>query len=92
MGLIRVDAHWWGHFGSRQRSKHGAWLSQEGRRGRDVLEERSGGTGSQKCVYQRRPDQIFPMTKFGFSHDGHFGFCRARHKNRGSIDGPLGCA
>ena len=45
--------------------------------GKDVLEERRGGGGggseTQKCVYQKWPDQIFPMINFVLSRDGHFG-------------------
>ena len=32
-----------------------------------------GGQGTQKIVYQKWPDQIFPVANFVFSHDGHFG-------------------
>ena len=32
-----------------------------------------GGSGSQKFVYQKWPDQIFPLVNFVFSDDGHFG-------------------
>ena len=32
-----------------------------------------GGSGTQKFVYQKWPDQIFPFVNFVFSHDGHFG-------------------
>ena len=32
-----------------------------------------GGQGTQKIVYQKWPDQIFPVVNFVFSHDGHFG-------------------
>ena len=31
------------------------------------------GFGTQKSVYQKWPDQMFPICKFHFSHDGHFG-------------------
>ena len=43
--------------------------------GREVLEggERGGGSGTQNFVYQKWPDQIFPMVSFVVSHDGHFG-------------------
>ena len=40
---------------------------------REVLEGGEGGSGSQKFVYQKWPDQIFPTVNFGFSHDGPFG-------------------
>ena len=36
-------------------------------------EERGGGPGTQKFVYQKWPDKIFPILNFVFSHDGHFG-------------------
>ena len=32
-----------------------------------------GGSGTQECVYQNWPDQIFPMVNFVFSRDGPFG-------------------
>ena len=32
-----------------------------------------GGFGTQKCVYQKWPNRIFPIVNFVFSHDGHFG-------------------
>ena len=32
-----------------------------------------GGSGTQKFVFHKWPDQIFPMVHFGVSHDGHFG-------------------
>ena len=32
-----------------------------------------GGFGTQKFVYQKWPDQIFPIVNFIFSHDGPFG-------------------
>ena len=45
----------------------------KGRPGRDVLEERKGGgSGTQKFVFQKWPDKIFPMVNFVFSRDGHF--------------------
>ena len=46
-----------------------------GRRGwgREVLGG-WGGSGTQKFVYRKWPDQIFPMVNFVFSHDGPFGW------------------
>ena len=32
-----------------------------------------GGDGTQKFVYQKWPNQIFPIVNFVLSHDGHFG-------------------
>ena len=32
-----------------------------------------GRSGTQKFVYQKWPDQIFPVVNFVFSHDGVFG-------------------
>ena len=54
------------------------WENTRGRRvggGRELLEgeEGGGGSGTQKFVYQKWPDQIFPMVNFVVSHDGHFG-------------------
>ena len=41
---------------------------------REVLEGGvRGGSGTQKFVYQKWPDKIFPMVHFVFSHDDHFG-------------------
>ena len=34
---------------------------------------RGGWSGTQKFVYQKRPDRIFPMANAVFSHGGHFG-------------------
>ena len=34
-------------------------------------EEGGGGSGTQKFVYQKRPDKIFPIVNF--SHHRHFG-------------------
>ena len=34
---------------------------------------RGGGSGAQNFVYQKWPDQIFPIVNFVFSHDGPFG-------------------
>ena len=34
-------------------------------------EEKGGGAGTQKFVYPKWPDQIFPFVEF--PHDGHFG-------------------
>ena len=43
--------------------------------------EQGGGEGgrgfwTQNLVYQKWPDQIFPIVNFGFSHYGHFGLGR----------------
>ena len=40
--------------------------------GREIL-EKGEGTWTQKYVYQKWPEKIFPMANFVFSHDGHFG-------------------
>ena len=43
---------------------------------REALEGGEGGrgrSGTQKFVYQKWPDQIFPIVNFVFSRDGHFG-------------------
>ena len=32
-----------------------------------------GGSGTQKFVYQKWPDKIFPVANFVFPHNGHFG-------------------
>ena len=40
---------------------------------REVLDEGGGGSGTQKFVYQKWPNQIFPIVNFGFSYNGHFG-------------------
>ena len=37
-----------------------------------------GGSGKQKFVNQKWPDQIFRMINFVFSHNGHFGPERGR--------------
>ena len=42
-----------------------------------------GGSGTQKFVYQKWPDQNFPIVNFRFSHDGHFGL-------GGGGGGPMG--
>ena len=44
--------------------------------GREVFEVGGGGGGSgtQKFVHQKWPDQIFPIVCFVLSHDDHFGF------------------
>ena len=50
------------------------WASPQGR----ASFEQGGGRGgrgfwTQNLVYQKWPDQIFPIVNFVFSHDGHFG-------------------
>ena len=48
--------------------------------GRASFEHRGGEGGrgfrTQNLVYQKWPDQIFPIVNFVFSHDGHFGLGR----------------
>ena len=48
-------------------------VQKQARCAKDVLEERRGGSGTQKFVYQKWPDKIFPMVNFVFSHYRHFG-------------------
>ena len=49
--------------------------------------EGGGGSGfwTQNLVYQKWPDQIFPVVNFVFSRDGHFGLGRG---GRGLGEGP----
>ena len=51
-----------------------------------------GGRGfwTQNLVYQKWPDQIFPLVNFGFSHDGHFGLGRGGGGFGGGVPPPLG--
>ena len=45
--------------------------------GAGLLLSRGGrGTWTQNLVYQKWPDQIFPIVNFVFSHHGHFGLGR----------------
>ena len=37
---------------------------------------------TQKFVYQKRPNKIFPTVNFVFSHDGHFGLDTAAGPNK----------
>ena len=44
--------------------------------GANIRKEEGGGgrgSGTQKFVYQKWPNQIFPFVNFVFPHDGHFG-------------------
>ena len=52
--------------------------------------EQGGGRGfwTQNLVYQKWPDQIFPIVNFVFSHYGHFGLGRGGVLGEGSP--PLG--
>ena len=60
------------YFSRSARTAHGAppglLLSRGGDGGR--------GFWTQNLVYQKWPDQIFPIVNFVFSHDGHFGLGR----------------
>ena len=53
---------------------------------RSVLQDGAGGGGSgaQKFVYQKWPDQIVPFANFIFPHDGHFGLGGGVRGGRGS--------
>ena len=48
-----------------------------------------GGSGTPKCVQQKRPDKIFPMVKFVVCHDGAFGGGLARGHGVG-LAAPVG--
>ena len=50
-----------------------------------------GGRGfwTQNLVYQKWPDQIFPVVSFVFSHDGHFGLGRGGGGFGGGVPPPL---
>ena len=55
------------------------WNAQGGGGGRASFEQGGeGGRGfwTQNLVYQKWPDQIFPIVNFVFSHCGHFGLGR----------------
>ena len=54
---------------------HGFFLGGgEGGGSRGVIEGgKGGGSGTQKFVYKKWPDKIFPMVNFVFAHDSHFG-------------------
>ena len=41
--------------------------------GSRALLKRGGGSGTQKVVYQKWPDQIFLIVSLVLSHDGPFG-------------------
>ena len=51
-----------------------------------------GGRGfwTQNLVYQKWPDQIFPIVNFVFSHYGHFGLGRGEGGFGGGVPPPLG--
>ena len=51
-----------------------------------------GGRGfwTQNLVYQKWPDQIFPLVNFLFSRDGHFGLGRGGGGFGGGVPPPLG--
>ena len=51
-----------------------------------------GGRGfwTQNLVYQKWPDQIFPIVNFGFSRDGHFGLGRGGGGFGGGVPPCLG--
>ena len=50
-----------------------------------------GGRGfwTQNLVYQKWPDQIFPIVNFVFSHYGHFGLGRGGGGFGGGVPPPL---
>ena len=55
--------------------------------------ERGGGEGgrgfwTQNLVYQKWPDQIFPIVNFVFSHFGHFGLGRGGGGFGGGVPPP----
>ena len=51
-----------------------------------------GGRGfwTQNLVYQKWPDQIFPIVHFVFSRDGHFGLGRGGGGFGGGVPPPFG--
>ena len=66
-------------------------LGGEGQAG--LLLSRGGGEGgrgfwTQNLVYQKWPDQIFPIVNFVFSHDGHFGLGRGGGGFGGGVPPP----
>ena len=73
-----VAPHWFGSWGGKclhclstdrgERGSAGLLLSRRGEGGR--------GFWTQNLVYQKWPDQIFPIVNFVFSHYGHFGLGR----------------
>ena len=46
---------------------------------RQILEERGGGSGTQKFVYLKWPDKTFPVVNFVSPHFGHFGLGGSSH-------------
>ena len=63
---------------------------ERGGGGRASFEQGGGGRGfwTQNLVYQKRPDQIFPIVNFVFSHDGHFGLGRGEGGFGGGVPPP----
>ena len=60
----------------------GLLLSRGGKGGR--------GFWTQNLVYQKWPDQIFPIVNFVFSRDGHFGLGRGGGGFGGGVPTPFG--
>ena len=56
-----------------------------------LLSRGEGGRGfwTQNLVYQKWPDQIFPVVNFVFSHYGHFGLGRGGGGFGGGVPPPL---
>ena len=56
-----------------------------------LLSRGGGGRGfwTQNLVYQKWPDQIFPIVNFVFSHYGHFGLGRGGGNFGGGVPPPL---
>ena len=66
----------------------------EGVWSRASFEQGGGGEGgrgfwTQNLVYQKWPDQIFPVVNFVFSRDGHFGLGRGGGGFGGGVPPPL---
>ena len=59
---------------------------------RASFEQGGGGRGfwTQNLVYQKWPDQIFPIVNFVFSHYGHFGLGRGGGGFGGGVPPPFG--
>ena len=49
------------------------WLAGSGHPSREMGEEGGEASGDPTIVFQKWPDQIFPMVNFIFSRGGHFG-------------------
>ena len=68
--------------GKKAEGRGGRGLAGGGKRskgkGRASFEQGEGGRGfwTQNLVYQKWPDQIFPIVNSGLSRDGHFGLGR----------------